>query len=511
MDPKKPLPSPRNKSSTTKDSPKENPKSPIQSSPKTSSPKKPKTAAKTRPKVAKAKPAAPKPVQKPIFPAHTSDDVTFVDEQSSSDSEIGKEELGRSGFRKDQTCVEFVPLERNEFTELVDTDDVETDAHMSFSGYSGQIDLNSIQNYQSINDAAAETVYTDTLTKSYLPNGMKMYNQFIEKKTIGKGSFGKVILVEDARTRMRFAMKILSKDMLRKKRIGMSNEWNKLQTEIRILSTLNHPNITRLYNVIDSPETSKLFLVQELAEGGSIMTGEGPFSPLSQKIVQHYTRQLLPALHFMHQHNIIHRDIKPENILVTSNGQLKVGDFGCAIELSDFDEELESTVGTYPFFSPEVCSMEPYKGPPVDIWAAGVSVYLMSYGRLPFMNESELDLFSDIQNNPVRFPDEQDDIDEAHLPVEQRQKLTLLQHFLLLLLDKNPATRLTPAEAICHPWVTDGWTHIVPEELLERSLFTEKYLVVYRQMQEWIKRGEKLPPVQGQINLFTQWRSKIRN
>lgn len=108
----------------------------------------------------------------------------------------------------------------------------------------------------------------------------------------------------------------------------------------------------------------------------------------------------------MHTHGVIHRDIKPENLLVTSDGHLKIADMGVAEWLEEPETEyITETEGTPAFLSPEAVSGKPFLGFPVDVWASGISFYMMLFGTLPFFSEvSELDLFRDIQNKPIIFP-----------------------------------------------------------------------------------------------------------
>lgn len=154
---------------------------------------------------------------------------------------------------------------------------------------------------------------------------------------------------------------------------------------------------------------------------------------------------------------VVHRDIKPQNILVTKQGTAKLIDFSSAEKIGASDI-LKGTAGTYQFFSPEACDSTLYEhikklaentegipGKATDMWALGVSVYAMLFNKLPFWGDSIMGILTAITKNPYSWPQRR-----VAFPKE-RTPSKLMAQLVEALLNKNPKKRLTAAQLLTHP------------------------------------------------------------
>ncbi|XP_031206201.1 putative sperm motility kinase W, partial [Mastomys coucha] len=189
---------------------------------------------------------------------------------------------------------------------------------------------------------------------------------------LGEGSFGTVKLAWHLKTKALVAIKMIE---ISKK--AMSD----IQSEQAILQRLNHPNIIRLFQVMVTP--SHVNFVLEYCSEGSLFNLIHQHGPLQGKEAKKAFGQIVAAVKYLHNSNIIHRDIKPENILKDAEGNMKLTDFGLAAKCRP-GRLLNQKCGTKVFHAPELVLGEPYDGRKADIWSLGVLLYFITTGYYPF-------------------------------------------------------------------------------------------------------------------------------
>jgi tRNA A-37 threonylcarbamoyl transferase component Bud32 len=278
-------------------------------------------------------------------------------------------------------------------------------------------------------------------------DGRKMVNEYIMIEKLGSGSYGKVKLVVHRETGQKFAIKIIKKSLMKRKRIGQPNLYDNVLREMAIMKKLDHPNIVKLYELIDDPEVDKLFIVMEYVPGGAVMNGNILQTPISEEIVWKYARDIIVGLDYLHFQGIIHRDIKPENILRADGDVLKIADFGVAGIIDDVNKDekmIQNTVGSPAFLAPEVCSGNAYYGKGIDVWAVGATLFNMVFGHPPFIGANLYVTYELIQTKELDFDNDSSGI-----------KITpLFKDLLEKILMKDPVKRIKIQGILEHPWIT---------------------------------------------------------
>jgi [calcium/calmodulin-dependent protein kinase] kinase len=225
---------------------------------------------------------------------------------------------------------------------------------------------------------------TKKVFRSVDETGKKMVNQYVHLGKIGAGSYGKVVLYRGIKDEKLYAVKVFNKVYLSKVRVVRSETaMTDVLREISLMKMLDHSNIVNLIEVIDDPNIDKLYMVLEYVDG-KIVCGDGLGEDTSRK----YLRDIISGLMYLHAHNIIHGDIKPDNLLVTSAGNVKIGDFSVSQIFEEDDDMLRRSPGTPVFTAPECCQGPTYHGRPADRWAVGVTLYCMITGHYPFLGDT---------------------------------------------------------------------------------------------------------------------------
>uniref|UniRef100_A0A0D6QZV8 non-specific serine/threonine protein kinase n=1 Tax=Araucaria cunninghamii TaxID=56994 RepID=A0A0D6QZV8_ARACU len=201
-------------------------------------------------------------------------------------------------------------------------------------------------------------------------------------RTIGEGTFAKVKFAKNTETGESVAMKVLEKGtILRNKMV------EQIKREISIMKLVRHPYIVRLHEVLASG--TKIYIILEFVTGGELFDKIVHQGRLSENDSRKYFHQLIDAVDYCHSKGVYHRDLKPENLLIDSQGNLKISDFGLSALPQQEDGLLHTTCGTPNYVAPEVLGHNGYDGAAADVWSCGVILYVLMAGYLPF-DETDL-------------------------------------------------------------------------------------------------------------------------
>ena len=226
---------------------------------------------------------------------------------------------------------------------------------------------------------------------------MKVIGGFSIGKTIGEGTFSKVKIATELATGKEYAMKIVKKNTINDPEVD-----KQIIREVSILHTIKHPNVVQLHAAFKSKK--KYYLILDLADGGELFDKLVDDGPLPENEARKYFQQLIDALDCIHRHHAVHRDLKPENLLLDREGNLKVTDFGLSAVSLTSAEVFKTRCGTPNYVAPEIFSPSGYHGPPVDIWSAGLILYVMLTASLPFDGDSVESVIGKVLDEPLGIP-----------------------------------------------------------------------------------------------------------
>ncbi|KAJ3772219.1 Pkinase-domain-containing protein [Lentinula raphanica] len=265
-------------------------------------------------------------------------------------------------------------------------------------------------------------------------------------RILGQGASGRVRIARHAKTGQMAAIKIIPKNLLTSRAEGLNfagidaeRQEQSLRREVVLMKLIEHPNIMKLYDVWDLPD--ELFLVLEYVQGGELLehlskaveSGQRSI-PLTQALA--YFQQIILAVSYCHRFNVSHRDLKLENILVDSENNIKIADFG----LASFqpDSIVRTACGSLHYCAPEVVTgYGNYNGPMADVWSCGIILFALLTCSLPFNPENDDDLKEEIIHAAVPFPPDLD---------------ANAQDLISKMLTKDVQERITMSEVQRHPF-----------------------------------------------------------
>lgn len=261
----------------------------------------------------------------------------------------------------------------------------------------------------------------------------------IDDKPIGEGSFGVVYKGVEKNTNIVRAIKQIFNENI--------TNYDGFMTEVSALKTLDHPNVVKLFEVYQ--DKTCVFLVLEYLDGGELFDYIADRDHLTEADSARFFKQMMSAIIYCHKNRICHRDLKPDNFMLASKDQdayIKLIDFGLSRSFYKFHGEgkgeiirMETKVGTSLYMAPEVLSKN-YSNA-CDTWSLGVILYIMLCGCPPFDGEDDQEIYAAIKNLAYDFSD------EAWQSVSEDAKDLVNK---ILVEEKN---RITPKEALNHPWV----------------------------------------------------------
>ena len=318
--------------------------------------------------------------------------------------------------------------------------------------------------------------------------GFETINQYLLMDELGRGAHGCVrrgerVLEDNAASfhvqDSTVAIKIIDKLHLRRDSPFVSETGSNAATtsradpdqtyllrEVAVMKKISNVHIIRLIEAIDDAENNRLYLVMQFIPNGPVVhvnpvTGE--CTPLREVTVKTYLRQISSGLLYLHKKGIVHHDIKPDNLLVGENEMVYIADFGVSEICSSRDPKVHGHRGTPAFFAPELLAEkemdDSVNGPPVDMWALGVTLYLMVFGKMPFRADNVEAMYEMIQKN---------DLTAESLPRDGIECSDLLKDIILRLLKKDPAERMTAQQLRNHKYFRQP-RH---EEALQRATET---------------------------------------
>lgn len=279
---------------------------------------------------------------------------------------------------------------------------------------------------------ASSTSQSRSAPRVRRPEPVQNIGKYRVIKTIGKGNFAIVKLAKHVPTGRLVAIKIIDKSQL------SSSSLQKMCREVKVMKSLNHPNIVKLFEVMETNRT--MYLVLEYASGGEIFDYLVTKGRMKESDVRAKFRQIVSAVHYCHQKSIVHRDLKAENLLLDRDFNIKIADFGFSNEFN-FHHKLNTFCGSPPYAAPELFQGKKYTGPEVDVWSLGVILYTLITGSLPFDGHNLKELKEKVMKGKYSVP--------FYVPSDCHR---LLRKFLVL----NPAKRITLEAAMKDKWLNEG-------------------------------------------------------
>ncbi|WOG81915.1 hypothetical protein DCAR_0101071 [Daucus carota subsp. sativus] len=280
----------------------------------------------------------------------------------------------------------------------------------------------------------------------------RLRDHYLLGRKLGQGQFGTTYFCTEKATGDTFACKSIAKRKLLSK-----DDYDDVWREIQIMHHLSeHPNVVRIKGAYE--DNVFVHLVMELCKGGELFDRIVQKGHYSEKKAVELMKTIVGVVEGCHALGVMHRDLKPENFLFDSpdeDAKLKAIDFGLSVFYKP-GHYLTDVVGSPYYVAPEV--LQKYYGPEIDVWSAGVILYILLCGVPPFWAETDSGIFRAILKGNIDFRSEP-------WPSISDSAKDLIRKML----DRSPKQRITAHEVLCHPWIVDD---IAPDKPLDSAVLT---------------------------------------
>jgi calcium-dependent protein kinase len=301
-----------------------------------------------------------------------------------------------------------------------------------------------------LSDVAKKSTHTITegLMTDHAKDRAKIDSVYDTSQSIvlGKGACGSVSTVRRKADGEVFACKTIAIERLE------DNDLELLRNEIAIQRGLDHPNIVRIYESFEDHRKREMYIIMEMCTGGALVSRMKTHRHgYGEKAAATLVEKMLSATFYCHQRGVVHRDIKLDNFIYedeAEDAELKLIDFGFAVEVAPGREAMWEQIGTPSYMAPELWAdhAKEYDSS-VDMWAIGVVTYMLLSGKRPFHHQVRAEKARMIKHDPLKFPSP----DWDHISPTAKD-------FCKALMQKAPRDRMNAKDAMNHPWIKERST-----------------------------------------------------